>query len=266
MKDKNINFVFFFDELNAEIFKHSYKNLVKVYPRSHHSIYVGLNLKAYKILKNFLLENEIIYKIINSKFVEDKINPNTNITNFSFQRWHIYDYFPNLSLSGTTIYLDTDFFFIRKIDGKYLKKKNYAFLDYPLYRKKSLISWKKYWRNLLINVNEEILYKIEKLGDEKNYFNSGFLILNNHKLMQKLFYKCSESNIILNDQNIMNILNEGEISVEHNRYYNIAAKSLVWRHRRIQSIHFSGKPKPTEDDTTADKRIEKIIKDFNLID
>lgn len=152
MKDcskKKIAICTFFDEGIASFFIPHYNSL-KCFSESNFEYFVGLTDAAYKILEDFILMNKIQFKIINSSFKDNNhisISMPNHVSNLTFLRFKIFNFFDNLNDYDTVIYFDIDMLAISPFElCDYISEnENFVFKNNNSIEnlEKTVISWRK---------------------------------------------------------------------------------------------------------------------------
>lgn len=174
-----------------------------------------------------------------------------HISKMAYARILMYDLFPELVENEHIVYLDVDTIVSKKIPEIYFDSRDYNFsvIDYDCssQERSSFINFDSY-----LETNLKEFHNIYKKNYENsrmnNYFNSGVIIINNHKKMIDLFNIVKKSSLILSidDQNLLNYYNEDHIKV----LTNIELNYQPWKwglegiEGKVIISHFNGGIKP----------------------
>lgn len=269
IKKNNIpNFVTFFDENMFYAFKLLYFSVKKIY--INFNFYIGIPKEFYLLNKSFFDNLKNVYI---SYLDYDKLDKMENgigrISNAAFARLYVYDYFPKIK-KKSFIYTDTDIMFNKSLDPNYFidKKINLAFLDDPIKNEVRKFNSIEMWKRRLIN-DKIVCNKVIDLMNNSYYFNSGLLIINNHKKFKKLLNKVIKSDHKVSDQSLLNYYNDGEIIVVRSEYDNIFPDSLENHEDKenVTTIHFVGAKKPwnKEHDGNNNLKLAKSLVSYDSI-
>lgn len=227
-----INLVTFFDNKNIEEFERVLKSITHHYKKNEIFLFIGTTTDASKALeiyfdqfKSFISYNNITFqlevKIIDNDSNLLKTYNNSfpwwkHISNYSILRLFLHEIFSEKLLNGNPIvYIDTDVLFWNKINEKYLTTdENYAFTHWTSRKNRGYNEFIINYRNDLKQKKMDSIWKgISKKIENKEYFNSGVIIINNHNKWINLTTKIKESLIKLDDQTLLNYFNLNEIKV-----------------------------------------------------
>lgn len=210
-----LSFIYSCDEKYFEIFLTSALSVRKKYGTNVNIFlitYKDIDAKYKSILKKIKIQTFLVDGEDMAIFNDWIGVTNNEKSILRFGRFLIPQLSKKFNLEGDIIYLDSDTFVNRKLNTKYFfgNKNNYAFVQDKSGTEYANIAI-NFWKKLLGTDNAEASNKIELLINNNLYFNSGVLIINDIELYKKLIKKILNSNLKLNDQNMLNIYNEGEI-------------------------------------------------------
>lgn len=187
----------------------------------------------------------------------------------AYGKMMVYYYYGDF-IKSKSIYLDTDILLSNKINLNYFESEddNYAFnllkncnsltiSDYSNYRR-SLHEGNNLQGNLLLNKMSNLV--LDKI-DNREYFNSGVMIINSKSKFNFLIEKVISKNLIsqsFSDQDLLNMYNISEFTIINDQNMNLVLDINHNFNKSISIVHFSGEKNI--------KRLMEIVysKNFNF--
>lgn len=247
----------FFDENKIKEFYVYYKSLELIYESFKILVYIDFD-------KSLFDEYNLDYSKVSINLIDrDRFNifsknstPNHIDSVMTFGRLLLNEEFDGMP--EKFIYSDIDIMVINPFEEKYLNsEENFVFKTLPVganddelwdvyfkYKHESFLS-RNYFDHIFFKSPSE---KILDLIKEKEYFNAGFIIVNNSvefgKLTKSIVNYHSEYYKHFDDQDLLNLFNEKHLVVVNDVKYNCVAYSLPFNginHKdNIINIHFAG--------------------------
>lgn len=240
---EEINIIAFTDENTIESAIAMINTIKKIYKNNEVIVNLGVT-KGCKKYYRFLLNENIKVRYIDDFLPDANKTLYQHITKTAYARLYFDKIFPYLKTAKKILYVDVDVFFRNRIDERiFNSNENIAFNDLP---DEKHIAIHKGWLKGILSNFDDIYSKNSKILENGNYFNSGVIVINNFDKILNLFSKVLNflSDVSeVDDQNLLNYFNDGEIIVSSDTRYNFQPFKEKFK-KNAFLIHYAGAQKP----------------------